>query len=127
MKLSFLGHLNDVKVNAMIGENVKLVEQGKFRFAVSILRVRFDNNQRIENHFCTGALISIKDVLTAEHCMINEILSQTYVTIGSVDFRHGTKYEILWWISYDQWARYKVLHQNFKNNDITIIRVINTL
>lgn len=86
-------------------------------FVVSIGRIN-----RNGKHFCTGNLITRRNVLTCEHCIIDENVTEVEITIGSMDLRLGQKYGVLEWITYDQWYSEKYIVDE-SVNDIAIITV----
>ncbi|XP_011495251.1 PREDICTED: chymotrypsin-2-like [Ceratosolen solmsi marchali] len=81
------------------------------------------NDNTLLQHFCTGALVSSRDVLTSQHCMLNKDEERIRVLIGSSDWRLARVYKILWWFGYESWARLfrvPILHSV---NDIAVIRL----
>ncbi|XP_011495567.1 PREDICTED: uncharacterized protein LOC105360373 [Ceratosolen solmsi marchali] len=91
-------------VNAIIGNNVRQVNTGEFKFIVSLMKINRANSIPNEAHYCTGSLITRKDVLSCAHCLDEEELESSQVLIGSSDLRFGEMLYIYWWITYDQWG-----------------------
>jgi V8-like Glu-specific endopeptidase len=73
---------------------------------------------------CAGALISMDNVISNEHCVYHSELQGLNILIGSNNLKEGRIYNPAWWISYDQWTV-----ENGRNvspnedNDIVIIKV----
>ncbi|XP_011495557.1 PREDICTED: chymotrypsin-2-like [Ceratosolen solmsi marchali] len=111
----------------MHGVNVRFAREGEFPFVVSITNT-IQNNQRPEaNHVCTGTLVSKRDVVTADHC-VSTFTDQTITIIaGSHDIRHGTRYGVLWWLSYNQFSTIQHSIPVYEHNDITMIRLNQTV
>jgi V8-like Glu-specific endopeptidase len=80
-------------------------------------------NPRLFKHFCTGTLVSNRDVLTSEHCVLNKPQNRVKVLVGSVDLRRSVKCNVLWWLGYDTWAQTHHLPPVYNLNDVAIIRV----
>jgi desulfoferrodoxin (superoxide reductase-like protein) len=75
------------------------------------------------NIICTGTLISLEHILTSAHCFNNAELTSINVILGSVHLAMTTKYYIMWWITYMQWATEMRRFLQFSSNDIAVIRV----
>jgi V8-like Glu-specific endopeptidase len=75
------------------------------------------------DHGCGGTLVSIKDVLTAEHCIRNNNVQDIQIIVGSIDIWRGHKFFPSWWITYDHYTSIKHINNEFKSNDIAMIRV----
>lgn len=75
-------------------------------------------------HFCTGVLITENIVLTAAHCLDEELLSGIQFIVGSVDLRKGRKYGSIGWITYNQWADIKNITKTDDPHDIAMVKVI---
>ncbi|XP_011495592.1 PREDICTED: chymotrypsin-2-like [Ceratosolen solmsi marchali] len=108
---------------ALVGENVRTAPAEQYRYVVSISEINRYNPHPQRDHGCTGTLISVKDVLTAEHCIIRKAWNEIQIIIGSNDIWRGTKFFPSWWITYKRWITIKNIQQEFKSNDIAIIRL----
>jgi secreted trypsin-like serine protease len=105
----FLGNQNAwVHSKPMFGVNVRNAREGEFPFV---------------SHFCSGVLITRQDILTSAHCTENEHLPHIWAIIGSSDLRQGTRYSLLWWITYNRWIQIQRSRRRFQINDIANIRV----
>jgi hypothetical protein len=82
------------------------------------------NRHRPENdHVCSGVLVSMRDVLTVEHCHNYFQNHVPEVIVGSNNIRRGSRYYVSWWLSYNQWTEIRQTTRQFPSNDITILRV----
>jgi V8-like Glu-specific endopeptidase len=108
----------------MIGQNIRDAQENEFPYVVSFMRIGlFMTNPQL-NHICTGTLITRKDVVTSEHCIVGRQISNSKIMVGSVNLRITRRYYILWWISYKQWANGQNITIQFSINDIAVVRVI---
>jgi secreted trypsin-like serine protease len=106
---------------AMIGQAVRQARENEFPFVVPLL---FNNHHTVDlMRFCTGTLITNKDVLTAEHCLEHKEPEDVVVLVGTIDLSRGTKCYVKWWITYNQWALLDGINIEFQKNDLAIIRV----
>lgn len=78
---------------------------------------------RIGSHLCTGSLITRRSVLTCQHCINREQISNIEVTVGSTNLHLGQKYGIDSWRSFDQWYYQVKELLDDTGDDIAILRV----
>ncbi|NP_001164348.1 serine protease precursor [Nasonia vitripennis] len=101
-----------------VGVNVQQLKENKYPFVVSI----GDNRDPDQiKHFCTGALISNRHVLTSEHCVEDLEYKDIHVLVGSFDLLKGQKIGIKSWLTYDDWADKNGYTSEFANNDIAVL------
>ena len=105
----------------MTGPGVRQVHGNEFPFVVSI-GVISDRDAEL-NHICTGSLISRRHILTASHCMEDLKLGLVQVSIGSSDLRAAEKFQVNWWITYDNWLEDNGIPDDLRLSDIAIITV----
>jgi V8-like Glu-specific endopeptidase len=81
------------------------------------------NADPLRDHACTGTLITRKDVVTSEHCVLAEELQNSKIVVGSINLRECQDYFIFWWITYEQWAVAHNIDVEFNMNDVAVVRV----
>jgi V8-like Glu-specific endopeptidase len=86
-----------------------------------------DNADPADDHICTAAIITRTHVLSAAHCIINRIVNETVVAVGSIVLTSARLHRISWWITYNEWCDSENIVKEFEDNDISIIKVNNSL
>jgi hypothetical protein len=129
VKVSFIFYVVDndyffMHVNAMVGPNIRHPNPNEYLYVVSIVRVDSENTTQTEK-FCIGTLVTRKDILTAEHCLVDEALAHLAIIAGSIDFRAGTRYSLFWWLTYEYWFIQFQIPFEHNINDIAMLRVRN--
>lgn len=90
----------------------------------SVVSIGKKKNNHQNAHLCTGTLITSQHVLTAEHCLEDEHPAYIEITVGSINRRHGTKYQTSHWITYVEWKNPSEYKNESALHDIAIITVI---
>ncbi|XP_011506434.1 PREDICTED: snake venom serine protease NaSP-like [Ceratosolen solmsi marchali] len=110
------------------GPNIRPTVEYEFPFVVFISTPPNMQQYNINSFFCTGSLISFRDVITAEHCLTNKQLKDVEINAGSHDIRRTTTYYPEWWLSYETWCQHKERAVEYPRNSIlTIIRLNDTV
>ena len=104
----------------LVGQNVRRVRGNEFPFVVAIGNNFF---QDLQDHICTGSLISRNHVLTAASCLKNVALERLRVKIGSSDILSANDFEVSWWLSYEEWAQLNNMPPDHEDHDVAIIKV----
>lgn len=101
----------DLKPRIVGGEDAK---EGQIPYQVSLRLPAADL------HFCGGAIISNRHILSAAHCMADLESRPSFVVavIGSVDASQGVKMKIDKITSHKGWDRSKLI------NDISLLRTV---
>ncbi|XP_011500643.1 PREDICTED: uncharacterized protein LOC105364429 [Ceratosolen solmsi marchali] len=119
----YIVYNNIANVQALMGHKIREAKENEFPFIVAIIR-RNRDVMPCRDIICTASLISNKDILTAEHCMHDEVANGVGLIIGSIDLNSVKKYYAAWWISYDQWEEVNLASKLiFAENDILLLRV----
>jgi secreted trypsin-like serine protease len=106
----------------LYGQKVRNARRTEFPFIVSIIRIPNPSNALLPNHICTGTLITRRDVVTCEHCIVDERIQRVRIIVGILDVREGVRHKALWWMTYDNWAAQNT-QSELENNDLCNIRV----
>lgn len=116
--------INIIDASPIIGEKVvQVATRDKFPFIAS-LQTRVPYNRMGDKHFCTGSLITYRDVLTAAHCIEDLQPGVFQVVLGIIDLESNySRYDVSWMVTYDEWADFFHLRRNFELDDIAILRV----
>ncbi|XP_011495224.1 PREDICTED: chymotrypsin-2-like [Ceratosolen solmsi marchali] len=111
----------------MHGVNVRFAREGEFPFVVSITNMNRNNQRPEANHVCTGTLVSKRDVVTTDHCVLGFLYHVIEIIVGSHDIRQGTRYFVLWWLSFNQFSTIQRSIPVYEHNDIMMIRLNQTI
>jgi secreted trypsin-like serine protease len=109
----------------MFGPDVRDARRNEFPFVVSIAHKRIENNVIVFTHSCTGVLVTRQDVLSVAHCIQDQNWNNMVVLIGSNNYNNGRQHQILWWITFNDFAHRLQIEPQFNINDIGNIRVNN--
>ncbi|KAJ8664540.1 hypothetical protein QAD02_006202 [Eretmocerus hayati] len=106
----------------LAGAKVKKVAQNELDFVASIA-YRDKSDSRKDSHFCSGALISSRHVLTNEHCILSKNVAKVVIYLGSPDVRSAKEYFPAKWTSFGSWY-YKKYNDIIPNLDISDAAII---
>lgn len=122
--VSFTGELvNLISATPLYGEKIKVVSTQEFSFVASLQKREHHVHNEYE-HFCTGSLISVRDVLTSEHCIIDEQPSDIRVVFRAINSNSDNPtFNVEWMMTYYQWAYEFGMTNKFDENDVAILRV----
>lgn len=120
--IHFTGELTNV-VNAipLNGEKIQSTTTQEFPFVAS-LQKKIPGKSDGKKHFCTGSLITTKDILSAAHCIVDKTTHDIQVVFGAINGKN-LKYNVKWMVTYDIWAYSFKIPQKFTDNDVAILRV----
>ncbi|KAJ8664970.1 hypothetical protein QAD02_006632 [Eretmocerus hayati] len=104
------------------GENVKYVQSMELNFVAALAHVN-ENFSRLQNVFCSGALVSSRHILTNEHCVDRESLDSVVVFMGSFDLDATNSYKLCDWYLYHDWIQKPGQPLSIEFDDIAIIKL----
>ncbi|XP_011495556.1 PREDICTED: uncharacterized protein LOC105360363 [Ceratosolen solmsi marchali] len=108
------------------GVNVRFADPGEFPYVVSIKRSNDTNPQPETDHVCSGVLVTHKDVLSTESCLLCFFNEMPEIMVGSNNIREGTKHYVLWWLTYNQWNNIRQARRAILNS-VIILRLNETV
>jgi hypothetical protein len=113
-----------VNSQPIIGRRVQVAEPNEFPYMVFITMAANRYYDPFSPYFCSGSLVTYRDVLASDHCLKNRVPEDIQVNAGSYDIRTSILYHPEWWVTYETWA----MHKNIRVQDpghslLTIIRV----
>ncbi|XP_011501554.1 PREDICTED: chymotrypsin-2-like [Ceratosolen solmsi marchali] len=109
-----------IDVMALVGDNVRAVNESEYPFIASILLNRINKSL---SPFCTGILITNKDILTSETCTEYKDPEDIVILIGANNLENRIKYYVEWWKSYNQWSLQTGEDIEIQKYDITLLRL----
>jgi secreted trypsin-like serine protease len=101
---------NFVHSKPIIGQNVVVAEEFEFPFIVFITVAPDRYYDPLGPFYCSGSLVTRRDVLASDHCLRNRVPEDLQVNIGSYDIRTSDIYRPEWWVTYETWA----MHRNMQ-------------
>ncbi|XP_011500585.1 PREDICTED: chymotrypsin-1-like [Ceratosolen solmsi marchali] len=105
-----------------MGHNIRRPSSIEFPFIAGIIRRNRDFITERDT-VCTASLITDKNILTAEHCLTNEVVNGLIIIVGSNDLESPSRYYPAWWISFNQWSKLPSSRTTIYSNDIAVINL----
>ncbi|XP_011506040.1 PREDICTED: chymotrypsin-2-like [Ceratosolen solmsi marchali] len=114
-------------VSGLLGINVRNVEPNEFSSTVSIVTFNQIEPQEQRHTYCTGSLISQRHVLSAEHCFDEIGNTKFEILAESYNLTCAKRFYPSWWTTFDQWKFSTKKPNYFRDNDISIIKIVGSV